>query len=816
MIYPPRNLARNAGSHAVPSYLADRIGSQKKRKTLLVAIISTVLAAPICMPVLAQPQVQPVHIEASGLGAALSEVAVQWALQISYDTTLVRGLSSSSIRGDFSLQQLMDELLEGTGLQWRYLDANTLTIERKNVDVEAKATQPVLELDTRVVSATRSPEQVLNLPNSVTVINRETIDVLARSSHHLGELLAKAVPGLATSAESQSSYSQTLRGRQLTVLIDGVPQSGALRGSSRELVIIDPMMVERIEVLRGPTGVYGYGATGGLINIITRDPDAEALSFKTQLSSRFSLEDSDSLSYEAFQQIAGAKGNTRYIASARYETMGLYYDADGDAVPTDPHGQGGVADADSYDLYGKLEHDLSADETLTFSVNKSRIKQDNDYHTESGIYGSQAASLAEGGVDNAQGYETDNQTISLQYQHDDLLAGALTAQLFSQEGEAVNKYNSKLAGQSVTVSDKKGLRLSHNLPLDVLDQGSVVWGFDLTRENANQYFTDGRDWTPKMQQDSYAPFANLRFNLTDQFIARVGARYDYFELEVKDFTSTKGTDIAGGNLDYDELTYNAGLTYLLDDQRSVYFSYSQGYSIPDIGRILRDGSANLEQLQPEAQKVDNYELGFKGDWEQLQSSLAVFYNESDLGLRFTGDANSTNYQPKRSPEQVYGVEATVDWQPSEQWMTGTTLTWNEGKLDSDDNGSYDTWLGGERIAPLKLTAYVSHQTGDRWQNRLDMLYSGNRDRFSGENEAADASSSDSLKRQYAHGKVKSFTLFDLTSSYRLQGNTGQLHLSISNLLNEDYFTVESQFRNRDAQYTKGRGRTFTVAYSLDW
>ena len=788
------------------------------RKTLLAAMIGGILAASVSFTVQADTQQHSVALAPSELAQTLNDVAIRWDVQISYEAELVQDLQAPALKGQYSLEQILDQLLQDKSLTWRYLNTNTLIIERDQSNHRQSSFQPEpdVETGTTIVSATRSPEHTLNLPDSVTVVNRKTIEALAPNSSNLGDLLSKAVPGLATSAESQSSYSQTLRGRQLTVLIDGVPQTGSLRGSSRELVIMDPSMVERIEVLRGPTGIYGYGATGGLINIITRSPGEGELSFSSELSSRFSMDSSDSLSWRAFQQVSGKTDKIRYIASASYETMGLYYDAEGDAIPVDPHGQGGVADARNYDIYLKAARDLSESETLTFSLNKSRIKQDNDYRTNNGIYGSVAASLAEGGVANAQGYETENQSINLQYEHDDLWQGELNAQLYSQQGHAVNKYNSKLAGQSVTDSDKMGLRISHRVPLSTLDQGSVVWGMDITREEADQHFTDGRAWTPEMQQDSYAPFANLKFNLAEQLIARIGARYDYFKLDVDNFTATNGNAVTGGQLNYDELTYNAGLTWLLDDQRSLYLSFSQGYSIPDIGRIMRGGNASLKQLNPEAQKVDNYELGFKADWDQVQHTLAVFYNESDLGLRFAGDANGTNYAPKRSPEQLYGLEATLDWQPDAQWQTGTTLTWSEGKLDSDDNGSYDRWLGGERIPPIKLTAYLSHQTGDRWQNRLDLLYSGNRDRFRSENEAADASSSDSLKRQYAHGKVDSFMLWDLTTSYRLQGNAGKVHLGISNLLNEDYYTVESQFRNRDAQYTRGRGRTFTLGYSMDW
>lgn len=63
---------------------------------------------------------------------------------------------------------------------------------------------------------------------------------------------------------------QTLRGRQVLVLIDGIPQSTPLRNGARDLRVIDPSVIERIEVIKGASSIYGNGADGGIINYITR------------------------------------------------------------------------------------------------------------------------------------------------------------------------------------------------------------------------------------------------------------------------------------------------------------------------------------------------------------------------------------------------------------------------------------------------------------------------------------------------------------------------------------------------------------------
>lgn len=61
-----------------------------------------------------------------------------------------------------------------------------------------------------------------------------------------------------------------MRGRSVLVLIDGIPQSTPLRAGGRDIRSIDPSVIERVEVIKGATAIYGNGAEGGLINYITK------------------------------------------------------------------------------------------------------------------------------------------------------------------------------------------------------------------------------------------------------------------------------------------------------------------------------------------------------------------------------------------------------------------------------------------------------------------------------------------------------------------------------------------------------------------
>ena len=131
---------------------------------------------------------------------------------------------------------------------------------------------------------------------------------------------------------------------------------------------------------------------------------------------------------------------------------------------------------------------------------------------------------------------------------------------------------------------------------------------------------------------------------------RGGLRYEDIGIDVDDYTTIDGNDIAGGELDYDTTLFNLGLVYKLTDEFSTFASFAQGFSVADVGLVLRNADAGftVEGLNPEAQKVDSYELGIRGQYDKVSFSLAGFYNESDLGTTF--DRNT--FEPIRSPEQV--------------------------------------------------------------------------------------------------------------------------------------------------------------------
>lgn len=125
----------------------------------------------------------------------------------------------------------------------------------------------------------------------------------------------------------------------------------------------------------------------------------------------------------------------------------------------------------------------------------------------------------------------------------------------------------------------------------------------------------------------------------------------------------------------------------------------------------------------------------------------------------------------------------------------------EGELDSDNDGNFDSFMLGNRISPLKLTSYIENQTLSNWRNRLQFLYSGNRDRFKGQ-------------PGFGRGAVDDYVLVDLVSTLNFE--TGSLSVGIKNLFDEQYFPNISQIYDFNDRYSAGSGRSISATYSFKW
>lgn len=138
----------------------------------------------------------------------------------------------------------------------------------------AQGGDPVVNLPPTIVTATPVPTPLDRIPAAVTVIDRQVIE--ERGYITLADALS-AVPGMRVvqaggMGQQASVFMRGTASRHVLVLLDGVPindptdPNGAFNFGNELLGDI-----ERVEVVRGPaSAIYGSGALGGVINLVTR------------------------------------------------------------------------------------------------------------------------------------------------------------------------------------------------------------------------------------------------------------------------------------------------------------------------------------------------------------------------------------------------------------------------------------------------------------------------------------------------------------------------------------------------------------------
>lgn len=679
------------------------------------------------------------------------------------------------------------------------------------------------DLDTVFVSAstTRMPVSEAALPNTITVITREDLDRQLSVTQDLSQVLANLIPSFAPSRQKLTNSGETLRGRKPLYLVDGVPQSTPLREGGRDGHTIDPAMIERIEVIHGANALQGLGASGGIINIITkhaprRDGDAfhdVAMSASTALP-----HESDSTGYRASYVFGARSGNLDFVGGASYASEGLYYDADGNPIAVNDV-QGDLMDARSHDLFTKAGWNFAEGRRLQLTANRYELQGNNDYHTVDGdIATGRLATSAPGGSE-GEGPRNRTTSLVLDYTDQDLAGGLLQSQLYWVDFKALygGSYWGDFWGdgrdpdwfdQSQNASEKTGAKFSWSrgelfgLPL------RATLGLDLARDTTYQELVRaGLDWVPETTYESVSPFVQAEWWIVDRVMLTGGLRHERGRLEVDNYTTipanTGGSQfVAGGSPETSETLPNLGLVWEATDALKAYASYSEGYTVADIGRVLRAINRpgqrvdSLVDLQPVI--ADNREVGLDYDDGRWTAHVAAYWSDSDLGSRLAFDTATQSYNVARERTEIRGIEANVAFRFSDSGRAGLAYAATEGRYDSDGDDRVDSDLPGINVSPDRVTAFWDQAWTQAVSTRLQASHAFDRD----------------FERRgvtLQDNAFEGYTTLDLQARFQLP--VGALSVGVENLLGEQYVTYYSQTTPRDDTYTAGRGRVLTVGWS---
>ena len=148
----------------------------------------------------------------------------------------------------------------------------------QDVVVELQA-QPTVEETVTVVASTRTDKRLEDQPVRVEVLAREEIEEKMLMTPGdivmmLNEMGGMRVQATSPSLGAASVRIQGMRGRYTRVLSDGLPLFGEVGGLG--LLQIPPMDLGQVEVIKGvASALYGAGAMGGVVNLLSRRPGRE-------------------------------------------------------------------------------------------------------------------------------------------------------------------------------------------------------------------------------------------------------------------------------------------------------------------------------------------------------------------------------------------------------------------------------------------------------------------------------------------------------------------------------------------------------------
>ena len=675
------------------------------------------------------------------------------------------------------------------------------------------------DIERIIVSGSRVIESIDEVPASITVISQRQIEEHLKVNPELQSLLAQMVPGLAPDTGSSSNTGQSLRGRAPLVMIDGVPQSTPLRNGSLGIKTIDPSALARIEVIKGATSVYGNGASGGIINYITKQATTQD-SHKGQisLSSRFSaVKTEESAGARVSAAVNGKTGNFDYLLTASYEENGVQRDAEGDILGL----QYGLSDAETQNYFTKLGYEFDDEKRLQFSYNYFSSQQKTDLGDVAGDINQGEKSYAihvpealqkQGKPQGPDG----NENITVKYTDSNIFTNTeMTFDVYSQDIENVFFFSPNLAnpdegydgGQSIIRSEKRGARATFNTIADFDGvEATFIYGVDALQDTTSQPLVDGRVWVPEMDMDSIAGFLQTKWVIQDDIIVKAGVRRESIDLTVDDYETLKlcrtatqcsvPLQVKGDTIDYDAATYNIAIKYNWKDVFSPFINYSQGSDIADIGRLLRAATVDdIGLIQTEASIIDNYEAGFTSLFENVRIEVAAYRSTSELGTTNQFNAVTGVYEPVRAPQEIWGYEGLVDYRISETLGVVATYSYVEGK-----NTEADIYLGSRQISPPKATVNVNWRPLDSMSLTVSYLHVGDRKRF-----APDADG------EYVgdQGPVSSYNIFNVSGKYQFADNWNAF-MGIENLFNSDYYPARAQSYTYGGYNIKGLGTTATL------
>jgi iron complex outermembrane receptor protein len=674
------------------------------------------------------------------------------------------------------------------------------------------------ERDRIVVTAARTELPASALPLTVDVIKKAELDQQVAIAGSVVDAVANLSPSFSPTRQKLSGAGETLRGRSPLFAINGIPQSTPVRDGSRDGFTIDPFFLDRVELIYGSNALQGIGATGGVVNqVVAEAPKADGWSGRALLQGSAGDNFRDNgLGGKAAALVAWRGGKLDATLGGAYEKRGVYYDGSGRIIGVDG-AQGDTMDSASWSGFARLGLQLNDTARIELFANRFELKGDHEYVQVAGSRALNIPSTSVRGSPAGEPVSNRVDTIDLTLTDSDLAGGKLTLQAFFNRsrdvfGGSINATFqdvriaplNTLFDQSVNESRKLGARFGYERNIAGVLTATV--GFDaLWDKTAQSLLATGRYWVPPTTFRSLAPFAQLNLGLLDDKLRLAGGvRYEDVKLKVDDFVtlaSYGARAVGGGSPSFRDALLNGGVIVEPVSGVRAYASYAEGYTIADVGRILRAiniPNVDIDNFLDVSPVVsNNREIGLEVKRGPLDGSVTYFWSSSKLGSLLVLNGAGV-YDVQRQRIEIEGLEINLGVRlPVEGLRAGVGYAHLAGKTDTNADNRVDTDLDGANISPDRLNLSLDYARGPVTARVQTGFY---------------------LSRSFRGlPRATRFEGYNLTDAVvRYDTGFGGVTLAVSNLFDEGYITYNSDTVSvtDNLRFFSGRGRVFTLGWDV--
>ncbi|MGK0325334.1 MAG: outer membrane receptor for ferrienterochelin and colicins [Polaribacter sp.] len=456
--------------------------------------------------------------------------------------------------------------------------------QEKNV---LKDSAKVEILEEVIISATRTKRQLSSLPLPVQLVSKKEIQAV--NSIRLSDILNEQT-GLITVPDfggGEGIQLQGLDSQYTLILIDGVPLVGRSAGTL-DLSRVSVGNIKQIEIIKGASSsLYGNEALGGVINIITENPENGIKGDVNYRGGSFGTHDaSTNINYK--KKKLGVNAFVNRFSSNGYDLV------ETDAVNT-------VEPFSNYTLNSKITYEFSESTKLLLSVRFYHQSQDN---------------VASETLKGESEINESNTLLKIDHSFNEKWSSSL--ELYATQYKAEEFLNDNF-GDSFSQSDFDQLfiRPEFRTTYKLNDNNAFIGGIGLTHERLKRTNFFG---TP----DFNSPYIYAQYdgNITNKLNVILGARFD-------DHSAYQSQLSPKGALRYKlnnkiALKGSVGYGFKTPDFRQLYFDFTNatvGYTVLGYNAV----SKRIPQLDADGQLL-SIEVPISNFNDGLKPESSIGYN----------------------------------------------------------------------------------------------------------------------------------------------------------------------------------------------